>query len=85
MEDENIKILNDIFTYHSPDVKQSSDLVAVRDMAKQFAILLHEHVPDGPDKVASIRKLRECVMTANQAIMLKGVSYPAKMYPDPRR
>ena len=56
------------FSYHTPSEDQISKYQQLRDMGKELAILIEELVPDCPDKTASIRKLRECIMTANSGI-----------------
>jgi hypothetical protein len=65
--------LEEYFNYHTPTPEQSNALFHIRVAALEFATVINEHVPDGADKTASIRKLRECVMTANQAIVLEGL------------
>jgi hypothetical protein len=65
-------LLEDLFTYHSPDPFQEQSLVAIRTGAKHFAEVLMQHTPDCPDQSAALRKLRECVMTANASIVLRG-------------
>jgi hypothetical protein len=64
--------VNNWFTYHAPDEAQQQALQVVREKAKQLALCIHELVPDSADKTAAMRKLRECVMTANAAIVLRG-------------
>lgn len=56
------------FTYHSPKGDQPERYVMIRDKARELADLINRTVPDSADKTAAIRKLRECVMTANAAI-----------------
>lgn len=60
------------FTYHAPTPEQQLALVAVRDAAKVFAGEILRFVHAGADRTAALRKLRECVMTANAAIVLEG-------------
>lgn len=59
------------FTYHSPKDHQVARMAEIRTAALEFAFLIDERVQDGPDKSAAIRKLRECVMTANAGIVLE--------------
>jgi hypothetical protein len=64
--------LDNWFTYHAPS---SDNLVAyqkLREAARQFAGAINDLVPESADKTAAIRKLRECVMTANAAIACGG-------------
>jgi hypothetical protein len=64
--------LENIFTYHSPTGDQPQRYQAVREAALAFAKILDANVPDGADKSAALRHLRECVMTGNAAIALNG-------------
>jgi len=64
--------IEDVFTYHAPDAKQIEQLQAVRESAKDLAQTILEHTPICADQQASLRLLREAVMTANAAIALKG-------------
>lgn len=56
------------FVYHPPKGDQTERYQKLREGARQYAHLIDECVPDGPDKSAAIRKLRECVHTANAGI-----------------
>ena len=56
------------FKYHPPQGTQAERYVAIRDKAKELALLINELTPSCSDQTAAIRKLRECVMTANAAI-----------------
>lgn len=60
------------FTYHKPTEDQQPKFVALREKAREFAHLIVELTPPGPDQSTAIRQLRECVMTANAAIVLDG-------------
>ncbi len=60
--------LRNWFTYHSPIGNQAERYVKIRDKAHELATMINDLVPDSADKTASIRKLREAVMTANAAI-----------------
>ena len=64
--------LENIFRYHAPKDDQPARYEALRAGALAFARLIEEHVPDGADKSAAIRHVREAVMTANAAIALEG-------------
>lgn len=63
--------VNEIFTYHD-DPNAVPHYVEVREGAKAFAKVLLRHVPTCADQTAAMRKLRECVMTANAGIALGG-------------
>lgn len=56
------------FTYHAPHGDQVDRYQILRDEARELAFLICKIVPPGADRTAAIRKLRECVMTANAAI-----------------
>jgi hypothetical protein len=56
------------FRYHSPKEDQQQRYERIRSSAKVFAKVIVECTPPSADQTASLRKLRECVMTANAAI-----------------
>ena len=56
------------FTYHPPSESQQRAYTRLRIEARSLAELIYEVVPNCADRSAAIRKLRECVMTANAAI-----------------
>lgn len=64
--------IEEMFTYHAPTGTQPTRYGLIREAAKSFALVVVENTPAGPDQTAAIRKLRECVMTANAAIALEG-------------
>lgn len=66
--------LRNIFTYHPPTPDDQIAYEKVRNAAYEFAVALVECTPPSADQTTAIRKLRECVMTANAAIALKGQS-----------
>jgi hypothetical protein len=66
------EIIDQLFTYHAPDQQQQQHLQAVRMAAKHLGHVILASVPPGADRSAAIRKLRESVMTANAAIVLRG-------------
>jgi hypothetical protein len=68
----NQNAINDIFSYHPPTPEQKEHYEAIREAARVFALVIIEHTPQCADKTAAIRKLRECVMTANAAVALEG-------------
>jgi hypothetical protein len=65
--------VDNLFTYHAPNEQQLVQLQAVRSKAKELAHVILDNTPAGPDQSAAIRKLRECVMTANAAICIPEV------------
>ena len=50
------------------DAETQQSYVRLRDAARSFAQVVRDETPAGADQTAAIRKLRECVMTANAAI-----------------
>lgn len=66
------KQIEEMFTYHAPTGDQPNRYEAIRSGAKSLALTIVNLTPASPDQTAAIRKLRECVMTANAAIALEG-------------
>lgn len=66
--------IDDLFSYHAPEPDQIPRYENIRAGAKAFAQILVANTPQSADQTASVRKLRECVMTANASIALKGQS-----------
>ena len=64
--------LENWFMYHPPTQGQQERYVRIREHAKEFAKVLLECTPAGPDQEAAIRKVREAVMTSNAAIACGG-------------
>ena len=64
--------LDNWFTYHSPTPDQLPKYLAVREAGKAFASSIVANSPDCADTTAAVRKVREAVMTANQAIACGG-------------
>ena len=57
------------FTYHAPTPAEVEAMVKIRAAAKELAYCIAMQTPAGPDQSVALRKLRECVMTANAAIV----------------
>lgn len=64
--------LENWFTYHSPSAEQFPKYLAIREAGMAFARIVAENSPASADQTAAIRKIREAVMTANQAIACGG-------------
>lgn len=60
--------IEDWFVYHSPRPGQTDRYMAIREAAKQLAIAIVGNSAPGDDQTVAIRKVREAVMVANQAI-----------------
>jgi len=63
--------IDSLFTYHAPTEHQAMRYDCIRRQAKELAKVIVECTPKSADQTAAIRKLRECVMTANAAIALE--------------
>lgn len=60
------------FSYHTPTGDQDVRYEMIREKAKELATIIIVNTPSSADQTASIRKLRECVMTANASIACDG-------------
>jgi hypothetical protein len=56
------------FDYLQPTKEQVEAMSIGRDAARQYANVLEDLVPEGPDKTYLVRKLREVAMWVNIAI-----------------
>ena len=56
------------FKYHAPKGNQQERYVALRDKAKECALLIDEMCPDSREKSLAITKLEEAIMWANASI-----------------
>jgi hypothetical protein len=59
------------FTYHAPAEDQLPRYNALREEGFHLALVIMRLTPPGADQSAALRKLRECMMTANAAIALE--------------
>jgi hypothetical protein len=57
------------FRYHQPSEAQIARIADVRKGHIALAHLIMRSTPDGADQTAALRKLHECMMTANKAIV----------------
>lgn len=64
--------INEVFQYHAPDADQVVAYEKLRSSARDFAKAIADLCPASADRTDALRKLRECVMTANASIALKG-------------
>lgn len=65
--------LNQMFKYHSPSEYQIERYKIIRNASRYLANIIIENTLPSADQSAAIRKLRECVMTANSSIALEVV------------
>jgi hypothetical protein len=63
-----------LFTHHPLTDAQAGRADAIREKAVEFGLTILAATQPSADQTAAIRKLRECVMTANAAIALEGRS-----------
>ena len=56
------------FVYHAPTPELVAHYNAIREAAKIYAETVNKHAPDGADKTAAMRTIRNSVMQANLAI-----------------
>lgn len=64
--------LENWFTYHAPTADQIVQYQEIRELAKGLAYAIVRNIPASADQTAALRKLRECVMTANAATARNG-------------
>lgn len=64
--------LDNWFTYHPPTPAQAALYIELRGAAKDFAKFIVDSCPEGADTTLVVRKIREVVMLANQAIACGG-------------
>lgn len=65
------KDIEEYFTYHAPKGDQVERYQKIRDAAKVFAQTIVENTTPSADQTATIRLLRQVVMSANQTIALE--------------
>jgi hypothetical protein len=59
--------LENWFTYHAPKGDDQQAYLLIRAQGLLLAKTIVQNTPSGADQTAAIRKVREAVMTANQA------------------
>lgn len=62
--------LANLFTYHAPKGDQTLRYEAIREKAKELAVMLLTYCPPSADTTAAIRHLREAIMIANASIAI---------------
>ena len=63
--------IDKLFTHHAPTDHQLLRIKVIRSYGSCLASVVEAYVPAGADQSAAIRKIRECVMTANAGIVLE--------------
>lgn len=69
-----VNAIEELFTYHAPEGDQPDRYKRIRDAAKVLALTVWDACPPGPDRTASIRLIREAVMTANASIATRNAA-----------
>lgn len=64
--------IDELFSYHRPMGIQTQLYEALREGAKQYALLIMDHAPPGPERTLAIRALHQASMHANSAIAVSG-------------
>lgn len=67
MEDK-LKQIENNFTYHSPKEGQPERYTAIREKAKELAILIVQQTPASREQSVALTELETAVMWANAAI-----------------
>jgi hypothetical protein len=62
--------LDNIFTYHAPKNDQPFRYTAIRDKAKELALLIQQMVPDSRERSVALTSLQQAIMWANAAIAI---------------
>ena len=73
--EERKALIEFLFTYHVPDERQIAAMKDVRAAAMALASKIDSLVPASADRTDAMRKLQECVNTANRGITLGGKGY----------
>lgn len=60
--------IENAFTYHPPKEGQPARYVAIRDKAKEFALLINELTPGSREQSVALTNLEQAVFWANAAI-----------------
>lgn len=71
-EDPDLAKVDNWFSYHPPTPAQQRAYEELRAQARQLAQTICLECPPSADRTAALRKLRECVMTANASIACQG-------------
>ena len=74
------EMLDNWFTYHTPEgdvakhpgVTKQEAYIRIREAGKYMAQIVIDCTPECADQTATIRLIRQAVMTANQAIACEG-------------
>lgn len=62
--------IENIFTYHSPIGNQPQRYQAIREVARQLAVVINDSCPESREKSLAITNLQQSVMFANASIAI---------------
>lgn len=62
--------IDKVFQYHAPKADQPERYVALREKARELAMLIDKSCPESREKSLAFTKLQECVMFANASIAI---------------
>lgn len=62
--------LDEIFTYHAPFGDQPQRYIALRDKAKELAVLIQTTTPASREQSTALTNVQQAVMWANAAIAI---------------
>jgi hypothetical protein len=66
------------FEYLKPTDKQIEQMARLREAAAQYAWVLDQNLPEGPDKTYILRRVRETAMWVNVSITREPDGTPRK-------
>lgn len=62
--------IENTFTYHAPKGNQHERYVALREKAKELALLIHNNTPQSREQSVALTNVQQAVMWANAAIAI---------------
>jgi hypothetical protein len=68
LADADLEQLDNWFVYHRPTADQTARYQAIRDKARELALLVIQSTPRSPDRTAALRDLRKTVHAINMVI-----------------
>ena len=66
-----LEVALESFDYHQPNQSQIDRITLIRRGHKELVRLIFQCVESTADRTAALRKLHECMMTCNKAIVLE--------------
>lgn len=64
--------VEEVFSYHAPTAPQIDAMNAVRESAKQLAIVILNSCPQNAERTRALNDLSDLTMKVNKAIILDG-------------